>query len=643
MNEFLPVSCEDMHARGWKALDFIFISGDAYVDHPGFGPAIISRLLEAHGYKVGILAQPDWKKASAFRALGKPRLAFLVSAGNMDSLLNKFTAAKKTRREDLYSPGGESGHRPERATIVYANRLREVYPDVPIVIGGIEASLRRMAHYDYWTDSIRRSVLVDSMADLLVYGMGERAILEIAADLQQGVQAGDIQDIKGTCYRVPTKDYVFDYFELPSFSKVREKTPKGKAAFAHAFRTEYLEQDPIRGRRLLQENGEWCVVQNPPADPLTEQEMDEVYDLPYMRTYHPMYEARGGVPAIKEVRFSLVSQRGCFGGCNFCAIVSHEGRIIQRRSQASILREAEILIKLPDFKGYIHDVGGPTANFREPSCQAQLVRGTCRGKDCLSPKPCEHLHADHGDYLVLLRRLRALPGVKKVFIRSGIRFDYLLAAKDDFLKELCRYHISGQLKIAPEHISDRVTRLMGKSNRKVYLTFVRKFKAMNEALGKKQYLVPYFMSSHPGAELSDAVELAVFLREMGYHPQQVQDFIPTPGTLSTCMYYTGVHPLTKETVYTAKTAMEKRMQRALIQYWLPRNHEIVRKALILAHREDLIGYGKHALVPPQKDARQGMERKRPAGAGKKHDKGGRGTKKFKILKKKGSRHEMPFL
>ncbi len=599
MKGFLPICRRDMEERGWHELDFVFISGDAYVDHPSFGPAIICRLLEKHGYKVGIIPQPDWHTTRDFDRLGKPRLGFLVSAGNMDSLLNKFTAAKKVRHEDAYSPGGQAGHRPERATIVYCNRLRELYPDVPIIIGGIEASLRRMAHYDYWSNAIRRSILVDSQADLLIYGMGERAILEIAADLQQGVEVANIQDVHGTCYRVPNKDYAWDYIELPSFEAVR----KDKKTFAEAFKIEYLEQDPIRGRKLLQQNDEWCVVQNPPAMPLSEEQMDEVYGLPYMRTYHPIYEKAGGVPAIREVQFSLVSQRGCFGGCNFCAIISHEGRIIQRRSHASLIREAKILTHMKGFKGYIHDVGGPTANFRRTSCDGQLKRGTCRGKPCLSPEPCKLLVADHSDYIKLLRELRSLPGVKKVFVRSGIRFDYLLLAKDDFLYELCKYHVSGQLKIAPEHISDRVTRLMGKSNRAVYLRFVEKFRRMNERLGKKQYLVPYFMSSHPGSELSDAVELAEFIRDMGYHPQQVQDFIPTPGTLSTCMWYTGLDPMTGEKVYSAKSYEEKRMQRALMQYWLPKNHEIVRKALHLAHREDLIGFGPKCLVRPRRETR----------------------------------------
>lgn len=622
MNGFLPISRRDMNERGWEQLDLVFISGDAYVDHPSFGPAIICRLLEKHGYKVGIIPQPDWHSTKDFDRLGKPRLGFLVSAGNMDSLLNKFTAAKKVRHQDAYSPGGRAGYRPERATIVYCNRLRELYPDVPIVIGGIEASLRRLAHYDYWTNALRRSILVDSQADLLIYGMGERAILEIAADLQQGVAVENIQDVKGTCYRVPSKDYAWDYLELPSFAEVC----RDKLKFAEAFKLEYLEQDPIRGRRLLQQNDEWCVVQNAPALPLGEEQMDEVYGLPYMRTWHPIYDKMGGVPAIQEVQFSLVSQRGCFGGCNFCAIISHEGRIIQRRSHASLIREAKILTKMKGFKGYIHDVGGPTANFRRTSCDGQLKRGTCRGKPCLSPVPCRQLVADHSDYIKLLRELRSLPGVKKVFVRSGIRFDYLLLAKDDFLRELCEHHISGQLKIAPEHISDRVTELMGKSNREVYLRFVEKFRRMNEKLGKKQYLVPYFMSSHPGSELSDAIELAEFIRDMGYHPQQVQDFIPTPGTLSTCMYYTGIHPLTGEKVYTAKSYEEKKMQRALMQYWLPKNHDIVRKALHMAHREDLIGFGPKCLVRPREQDRQ----EHPGRPRRQHKQGKQGKQEKKV-------------
>ena len=599
MEGFLPITRSEMLERGWEELDFVFISGDAYVDHPSFGPAILCRLLERHGYKVGIVPQPDWRSSQDFLRLGKPRLAFLVSAGNMDSLLNKFTAAKKQRHEDMYSPGGKPGLRPERAATVYCNKLREICPETPIIVGGIEASLRRFAHYDYWTNKVRKSVLVDAQADLLIYGMGEKALLAVAADLQQGVAIGNIQDVPGTCYRVPNLDYVWDYLPVPSFAEVA----KDKKKFAEAYKLEYLEQDPIRGRRLAQMNGDFAVVQNPPSPPLSEMEMDEIYDLPYRRTWHPSYDEAGGVPAIKEVQFSLVSQRGCFGGCNFCAIVSHEGRIIQRRSHESILREAKILTQMKGFKGYIHDVGGPTANFRRPSCDRQLQTGTCRGKDCLSPVPCRNLIADHSDYLKLLRELRALPGVKKVFVRSGIRFDYLLLDPhgNEFLQELCEHHVSGQLKIAPEHITDRVTCLMGKSGRKVYLDFVKRFQKVNRQLGKKQYLVPYFMSSHPGATLDDAIELAEFLHEMGYHPQQVQDFIPTPGTLATCMYYTGIHPLTGEQVYTAKSYQEKRQQRALMQYWLPANREIVEQALQAAHRLDLIGYGPGCLLRPRKE------------------------------------------
>ena len=595
MKGFLPMSRAEAAARGWDELDFIFVSGDAYVDHPGFGAAIICRVLEAHGYRVGIIAQPDWRSAKDFRRLGKPRLAFLVSSGNLDSELARFTAAKKLRHEDAYSPGGRMNCRPERAVSVYTKRLREAWGDVPIIIGGIEASLRRMAHYDYWRDEVRPSILLESGADLLIYGMGEKQIVEIAAELHAGVAIENVQDVRGTCYRVPNRDYVWDYLELPSYDVVAQD----KRQFAAAFRLEYLEQDPVRGRRLIQQNGESCIVQNPPALPLSTAEMDEIYELPYRYTWHPAYDRAGGVPAIAEVKFGLVSQRGCFGGCHFCAIVSHQGRIIQHRSRESLLREAKRLIALPDFKGYIHDVGGPTANFYEPSCRDQLVRGTCRGKACLAP-PCENLQADHSTYLALLESLRALPGVKKVFIRSGIRFDYIEKADDAFLEVLCRHHISGQLRIAPEHVANRVTRLMGKSGKTVYLRFVKAFEAMNKRLGKKQYLVPYFMSSHPGAHLEDAVELAEFIHERGYHPEQVQDFIPTPGTLSTCMYYTGLNPLTGEKVYSAKTAAEKKMQRALLQYWLPQNDDIVRRALHLAGRSDLIGYGKKCLLRPKR-------------------------------------------
>lgn len=593
---FLPVTRKDMEERGWQQLDFIFVSGDAYVDHPSFGPAILCRLLEKHGYRVGIIPQPDWHSTKDFTSLGKPRLGFLVSSGNLDSQLSRYTAAKRLRHDDSYSPGGKAGFRPERAVLTYARRLRECWgKDVPIIIGGIEASLRRFAHYDYWADEVRPSILAECDADLLVYGMGEHQLIEIAAQLHQGVEIQNIQDVQGTCFRVPDFDYIWDYEAIASFEQVR----KSKAAFAEAFRTEYLEQDAFRGKRLAQQNGSWCIVQNPPAMPLSTEEMDEIYDLPYMRTWHPMYDKAGGVPAIEEVKFSITAHRGCFGGCNFCAIISHQGRIIQPRSDASILREAKIMTEQPDFKGYIHDVGGPTANFHRTSCDAQLKRGTCHGKQCLSPDTCKNLTASHADYLELLRKLRQLPKVKKVFIRSGIRFDYLMLAKDDFLRELCEHHISGQLKIAPEHISDRVTRLMGKSGSKVYRRFVEKFTRMNKQLGKKQYLVPYFMSSHPGSQLEDAIELAEFIKEMGYHPEQVQDFIPTPGTLSTCMWYTGLNPLTGQQVYSEKSPEEKAMQRALMQFWLPKNYELVRRALEKAGRRDLIGYGAKCLIRPE--------------------------------------------
>lgn len=593
---FLPICKKDMEERGWQQLDFIFISGDAYVDHPSFGPAILCRLLESHGYKVGIIPQPDWKNQGDFTRLGKPRLGFLVSSGNLDSQLNRYTAAKRLRHQDAYSPGGKAGYRPERAVVVYTKMLRQCWGDVPIIIGGIEASLRRFAHYDYWQDRINPSILSESGADLLVYGMGEHQLIDIAAQLHQGVEIQNIQDVPGTCFRVPSFDYIWDYVALDSFEAVK----KDKKAFAEAFRTEYLEQDAFRGKRLAQQNNEWCIVQNPPAMPLSTEEMDEIYALPYERSWHPIYNSAGGVPALAEVKFSITAQRGCFGGCNFCAIISHQGRIIQRRSDESILAEVLLMTKLPGFKGYIHDVGGPTANFHRTSCDQQMKNGTCHGKQCLSPDVCRNLTADHSDYISLLRKLRALPGIKKVFIRSGIRFDYLLLAKDkkEFMRELCEHHISGQLKIAPEHVSDRVTRLMGKSDRKVYMRFVDQFTRMNKQLNKKQYLVPYFMSSHPGSRLEDAIELAEFIKEMGYHPEQVQDFIPTPGTLSTCMWYTGINPLTGERVYTAKKPEDKAIQRALMQFWLPKNYELVKKALLMANRQDLIGYGPKCLIRP---------------------------------------------
>ncbi|MCX7779343.1 MAG: YgiQ family radical SAM protein [Negativicutes bacterium] len=605
---FLPISRADMEARGWDQLDFLFVSGDAYVDHPSFGPAVIGRLLEKQGFRIGIIPQPDWRSTAAFKILGKPRLGVLVSAGNLDSMLNKFTAAKKYRSKDAYSPGGMAGKRPDRATIVYCNRIREAWSNIPLIIGGIEASLRRLAHYDYWSDSVRRSILIDSRADLLIYGMGERQIKEIAAQLAAGIAIEHIRMVQGTCYRAASTEAIWNFLELPDFQQVSSD----KKAFAEAFKLQYLEQDPIRGKTLVQWHGEDYVVQNPPAMPLSTPEMDEIYELPYQRTYHPVYQKSGGVPAITEVQFSLVSHRGCFGSCSFCAITSHQGRIIQTRSRESLLREAKLLTQMPEFKGYIHDVGGPSANFRLPACSHQAERGACRGRQCLHPRACSELNTDHDDYLALLRALRSLPGVKKVFIRSGLRYDYLLAGKnDEFLRELCEHHVSGQLKIAPEHVAAKVTNLMGKPGKETYLAFMRAYERVNKELGKKQYLVPYFMSSHPGAGLKEAVELAEFIRDLGYHPEQVQDFIPTPGSLSTCMYYTGLNPLTGEKLHVAKDPHEKRLQRALLQYRDPKNYELVYEALVKANRKDLIGYEPKCLIRPPKNETTAPQR--PAG------------------------------
>ena len=595
MSDFLPISKADMAKRGWEQLDFLFISGDAYVDHPSFGPAIICRILEKMGFKVGIISQPDWRSTNDFKKLGKPKLGILVSAGNLDSMLNKFTAAKKFRSTDNYSPGGKPEMRPERATIVYCNRLREIWKKTPLIIGGIEASLRRFAHYDYWSDKVRRSILVDSRADLLVYGMGEKQIREIALKLSNGGDVSSLTDIKGTCFLTNSLEGIDNYELTPSMEEVVES----KSKFAKAFKIQYQEQDSIRGKKVVQKSGDFYLVQNPPAQPLTTSEMDEIYDLPYQRTYHPSYKELGGVPAIEEIKFSIVGQRGCFGGCSFCALVSHQGRIIQSRSNDSIIKEAKLLTEMDDFKGYIHDVGGPTANFRKPSCKGQLQHGTCKNKQCLYPTPCNKLEADHKDYISLLRKLRALPKIKKVFIRSGIRYDYLLAAKDNFLQELCEHHVSGQLKVAPEHVSHDVTKLMGKPGKDVYIKFAELFKKMNDKIGKKQYLVPYFMSSHPGANLKQAIEIAEFIRDLNYRPEQVQDFIPTPGSLSTCMYYTGINPLTNEKVYVAKGAYEKNMQRALLQYRDPKNYDLVYEALKRANRLDLVGFGKNCLIRPK--------------------------------------------
>ena len=596
-NKFLPICKKDMDERGIQQLDFVYVIGDAYVDHPSFGHAIISRVLEAHGYTVGIISQPDWKDDHSISILGEPRLGFLVAAGNMDSMVNHYTVSKKRRSTDAYTPGGVMGKRPDYATITYCNLIRRNYKKTPIIIGGIEASLRRLAHYDYWSDSLKRSILLDSGADLLLYGMGERSIVEVADALNSGLLVRDITFIDGTVYKTRKKEDIYDAIFLPDYSELKAD----KKNYAKSFYVQYQNTDPFSGKRLAESyDYKTFVVQNPPSKPLTIEEMDDVYALPYMRTYHPSYEKAGGVPAISEVKFSLVSNRGCFGGCSFCALTFHQGRIIQVRSHESIIEEAKMLTKEPDFKGYIHDVGGPTANFRAPACKKQLKHGACPNKQCLFPKPCDNLIADHRDYRALLKQLRALPGVKKVFIRSGIRFDYLLADKDQsFLKELCEYHVSGQLKVAPEHISDAVLKYMGKPENSVYRRFVQSYQKMNEKIGRKQFLVPYLMSSHPGSTLKEAVELAEFLRDFGYMPEQVQDFYPTPSTLSTCMYYTGVDPRTMEPVYTAVNPHEKAMQRALIQYRNPKNYELVSEALHKAGRTDLIGFDKKCLISPR--------------------------------------------
>ena len=594
---FLPISKEDMKEAGIEQLDFIYISGDAYVDHPSFGSAIISRILEAHGYKVGFIAQPDWKDKESINILGEPRLGFLVSAGNMDSMVNHYTVSKKRRKNDAYTPGGVMGKRPDYATIVYCNLIRQTYKNKPIIIGGIEASLRRLAHYDYWSNKLKRSILLDSGADIISYGMGEHSIVEIADALDSGIDIKDITFIDGTVYKTRKREDIYDAIELPHYEELKAD----KLSYAKSFYVQYCNTDPFSGKRLFETyDDKLYVVQNPPAKPLTQSEMDQVYALPYMRDYHPSYKEAGGIPAIEEVKFSLISNRGCFGGCSFCALTFHQGRIIQTRSHESIIAEANKMIWDPDFKGYIHDVGGPTANFRAPACDKQMTKGACPHKQCLFPKPCQNLKVDHTDYLALLRKLRELPNVKKVFIRSGIRFDYMIYDNNQtFLRELCEHHISGQLKVAPEHISDPVLEKMGKPSVDVYNRFVKAYKDMNEKIGKKQYLVPYLMSSHPGSTLKEAVELAEFLRDLGYMPEQVQDFYPTPSTISTCMYYTGVDPRNMQPVYVAVNPHEKAMQRALIQYRNPKNYDLVYEALTKAGRTDLIGFDKHCLIRPR--------------------------------------------
>lgn len=613
MNKFLPISRADMTALGWEQPDFVLVSGDAYVDHPSFGTAIIGRLLESYGFKVAILAQPDWKSKEDIMSLGKPKLGFLVTAGNIDSMVNHYTVAKKQRTDDAYTPGGVGGKRPDRATIVYCNLIKSVYKDSPIIIGGVEASLRRLAHYDYWSDKVKRSILLDAQADLLVYGMAEKSIVEVAEALQAGIAVKDITFIKGTVYQTTELNSVVNPLVLPKYLELLED----KKAYARSFNIQVENTDFAQGKTLIEPYEKSWVVQNPPQPPLTTSEFDRVYSLNYTRTFHPSYEAAGGIPAIAEVKFSLIANRGCYGGCNFCALTFHQGRIMQSRSEQSLVQEAEGFIWDADFKGYIHDVGGPTANFRAPSCSKQLTKGVCAHKQCLVPEACKNLEVDHSEYLNVLRALRALPNVKKVFIRSGIRFDYLMYDQDDtFFNELCEHHISGQLKVAPEHVSNKVLKYMGKPDFKVYQSFTKKYEKVNERLNKKQFLVPYLMSSHPGCDLKSAIELAEYLRDIGYTPQQVQDFYPTPSTMSTCMYYTGLDPETMKPIYIPKTPHEKAMQRALIQYKNPSNYRLVKEALIAAGRTDLIGFDSKCLIKPLKGERFGTSSKVGSGQGK---------------------------
>lgn len=600
-----------MKKRGWTQADFVFVIGDAYVDHPSFGPAIISRLLERYGYKVCMIAQPDWKNDKSIDVFGRPRLGFLVCGGNMDSMVNHYSVSKKRRQKDAYSPGGQMGLRPDYATTVYCNLIRRTYKDVPIIIGGIEASLRRMAHYDYWSDKLKHSILVDSSADILSYGMGEHSMIEIAEALDSGIDVKDITFVRGTCYR--TKDISGlpeDSIILPDYDSLS----KDRLEYARSFYTQYINTDPYSAKTLVEGYGNrGYVVQNPPAYPLTQMEMDDVYDLPYMNNYHPIYESKGGIPAISEIKFSLTSNRGCFGGCSFCALTFHQGRIIQTRSHESLIREAEQMTHDPDFKGYIHDVGGPTANFRHKSCAKQDRYGVCTNKQCLFPEPCRNLKVDHKDYIELLRKLEAIPGVKKVFIRSGIRFDYVMAdSSDEFLKELCEKHISGQLRVAPEHVSDNVLKMMGKPENSVYESFIARYQKVNARTGKKQFVVPYLMSSHPGSTLKEAVELAEYVRDIGYMPEQVQDFYPTPSTISTCMYYTGVDPRTMQPVYVPHNPHEKAMQKALMMYRKPENYDLVKEALIKAGRQDLIGFDKKCLIRPRKMENSSGHEHRPS-------------------------------
>lgn len=598
MHDFLPVTKEEMLRRGWSCVDFVYITGDAYVDHPSFGPAIISRLLESRGYRVGMIPQPDWRKKESVQVFGEPRLGFLVTAGNMDSMVNHYTVSKKHRQKDAYSPGGEMGLRPDRAVVVYSNLIRQTYKKTPIILGGIEASLRRMAHYDFWDNCLKRSVLMDSGADLISYGMGEHSILEIAEALQNQIPVQELTYIPGTVYKSRSTQRAYNVIELPSF----EELSADKKAYARSFAVQYKNTDPFTASPLAESYGtKGYVIQNPPASPLSMEEMDDIYDLAYTYQYHPMYEEKGGIPALEEIKFSLTSNRGCFGGCSFCALTFHQGRILQVRSHDSLIREAERLTKQPDFKGYIHDVGGPTADFRQPSCNKQLTKGVCMERQCLFPTPCKNLTVDHSDYVKLLRKLREIPGVKKVFIRSGVRFDYVVADSDKtFLRELVEHHVSGQLRVAPEHVSDQVLHYMGKPSHQVYQQFLKEYEKENKQTGKQQYAVPYFMSSHPGCTMKEAVKLAEYVRDLGFTPEQVQDFYPTPSTLSTCMYYTGIHPLTGEKVYVPGNPHEKAIQRALMQYKNPANYHLVEEGLKLAGRTDLIGYKKECLIHPAK-------------------------------------------
>lgn len=592
--QFLPVNKADMELRGWNELDFIIITGDAYVDHPSFGTAIIGRLLERYGYKVGIIAQPNWKTTDDFKKLGKPRLAFLINSGCIDSMVNHYSVAKKRRQKDVYSPGGKINMRPDRAVIVYSNKVRQIYNDIPIVIGGIEASLRRLAHYDYWDNKIRRSILLDSKADILVYGMGEHQTIEIAEALSNGIDIKDLTYIKGTVYKSKNLQTAYDYIELPDYSQILQS----KRKYAESFLVQYNNTDFITAKTLVEKYDDYYIIQNPPSAPLERSELDNVYSLPFVRNYHPMYEE--GIPAIEEVKFSITSNRGCFGSCNFCALAFHQGRVLQSRSHQSIITEAQQLVWDKDFKGYIHDVGGPTANFRQPACNKQLKYGVCKDKQCLFPTPCKQLIIDHKDYLQLLRKLRNIPKIKKVFIRSGIRYDYLVYDKDKtFFEELCKYHISGQLKVAPEHICDYVLEKMGKPTKNVYDKFIKQYVEINKKLNMEQYVVPYLMSSHPGSDIKAAIQLAEYLRDINHMPEQVQDFYPTPGTLSTCMYYTELDPRTMTKIYVPKSPHEKAMQRALIQYRKPQNYDLVYEALKKGNRMDLIGYDKKCILRPK--------------------------------------------